>query len=100
MTAQQRLRELPDVRPIAETLPGYEMLAWSGIMLPAKTPKDVAGAVHKATQAALSMPAVLKRLEDLGFFVRSGTPAEMGTYVQAQIDKYAKLIRQIGLKQQ
>lgn len=100
VTATQRLRELPDVPPIADTLRGYEVLAWSGIMVPAKTPKEIADAVHKAALAALASPAVIKRFEDLGFFVRTGTPAEMDAYVKAQIDKYAKLIRQIGLKQQ
>jgi tripartite-type tricarboxylate transporter receptor subunit TctC len=100
VTAQQRLRELPDVPPIADTLPGYEVLAWSGIVVPAKTPKDVADAVHKGALAALARPEVIKRFEDLGFFVRAGTPAEMEAYLKAQIDKYSKLIRQIGLPQQ
>ena len=53
-----------------------------------------------AALAALANPSTIKRFEDLGFFVRTGTSAEMDTYVKAQIDKYAKLIRQIGLKQQ
>lgn len=100
VSATQRLRELPDVPPIADTLPGYEVLAWAGLMVPAKTPKDVVDAVQKGTLAALARPEVSKRLEDLGFFVRTGRPEEMDAYVKVQIEKYAKLIKQIGLPQQ
>ena len=100
VTADERLRDLPDVPPIADTLPGSEVLAWAGLMVPAKTPKEVVDAVHKAALATMARPEVTKRLEDLGFFVRTGKPAEMDTYVRAQIEKYGKLIAQVGMAQQ
>jgi len=96
-TAAKRLPELPDVPPIGDTLPGYEVLSWAGLMVPVKTPKDVAAAVHKAALTALGRPEIAKRFEDLGFFVAANRPEEMEAYVKVEIDKYAKLIRQAGM---
>ena len=100
VTAAKRLPELPDVPPIRDTLPGYEVLSWAGLMVPVKTPKDVAAAVHKAALTALGRPEIAKRFEDLGFFVAANRPEEMEAYVKVEIDKYAKLIRQAGMAQQ
>lgn len=97
VTSSKRVPELPDLPPIAETLPGYEVLSWAGVMLPVKTSKEVVAAVHKATLAALGRPDTRKRLEDLGFMVVSGRPDEMESYVRTEIDKYAKLIRDVGM---
>jgi tripartite-type tricarboxylate transporter receptor subunit TctC len=97
VTALRRVPELPNVAPIADTLPGYEVLSWAGLMLPAKTPKEIADAVHKAALAALGRADAAKRFEDLGFMVTPGRPDEMAAYVKAEIAKYGKLIRQVGM---
>jgi tripartite-type tricarboxylate transporter receptor subunit TctC len=97
VTAPKRVRELPDVPPIADTLPGYEVLSWAGLMLPLKTPRELVQAVQKAAFAALARPDVAKRLEELGFAVVTSRPEEMEAYVKTEIDKYGKLIRQVGM---
>ena len=97
VTAARRLSELPDVPAIADTLPGYELLGWAGFMVPAKAPKEVVDTLHKAAVAALKRPDVAKRLDDLGYIPVGSRPEEMGAYIKSEIDKYAKLIGQIGL---
>jgi tripartite-type tricarboxylate transporter receptor subunit TctC len=97
VTATRRLAELPDVPPIAETLPGYEVMAWAGLMVPARTPREVVEAVHKAAVTVLGKPEVSKRLEDLGYLVVTGRPEEMRAYVKSEINKYAKIIQQVGM---
>jgi tripartite-type tricarboxylate transporter receptor subunit TctC len=97
VTSLRRLPELPDIPPIAETLPGYEVLSWAALMVPARTPKEIASAVHKAALTVLGRPEVVKRFEDLGFTVRTSEPQETAAFVKAEIDKYAKLIRQTGM---
>jgi tripartite-type tricarboxylate transporter receptor subunit TctC len=97
VTAPRRVPELPSVPPIGDTLPGYEVLSWAGLMLPAKTPKEIADAVHKAALAALGRVDVAKRFEDLGFMVTPGRPDDMAAYVKTEIAKYGKLIRQVGM---
>ena len=97
VTAPKRVRELPEVPPIADTLPGYEVLSWAGLMLPVKTPRELVQGVQKAAFAALARPDVAKRLEELGFAVVTSRPEEMEAYVKTEIDKYGKLIRQVGM---
>jgi tripartite-type tricarboxylate transporter receptor subunit TctC len=91
------LAELPEVPPVADTLPGYEVMAWTGLMMPARTPREVIEAVHKAAVAALGKPEVARRFEDLGFLVVTNRPEEMQAYVKSEIKKYSKLIREIGM---
>jgi tripartite-type tricarboxylate transporter receptor subunit TctC len=97
VTSAKRLSELPDVPPIADTLPGYELLGWAGLMVQVKAPKDVVDTLHNAAVTALKRPDVAKRLDDLGYIPVGSRPEEMGAYVKSEIDKYAKLIAQIGL---
>jgi tripartite-type tricarboxylate transporter receptor subunit TctC len=100
VSAPKRLAELPDLPAIAETLPGYEMYSWAGLLVPAKTPKAIIDAVHKAVVSALANPETSKRLKDLGFVVVGSSPEEMAAHLKKEIDKYATLIRQIGLPAQ
>src|SRR6185503_14978611 len=65
VTAKARLRELPDVPPIADTLPGYEVLSWAGLVLPLKAPKELVTTMYKAVVTTLGRPDVARRLEDL-----------------------------------
>src|SRR2546423_1452794 len=81
VTSLKRLKELPDVPPIADTLAGYELLGWAGLMVPAKTPKEISDALYKAAVAALNRPEVTKRLDDLGYTAIGNRPEEMGAYV-------------------
>lgn len=97
VTAPRRLTGLPDVPPVAETLPGYEVMAWAGLMVPARTPGEVVEAVHKAAVAVLRNPEISKRLEDLGYLVVTSRPDEMQAYVRSEISKYAAIIRQVGM---
>jgi tripartite-type tricarboxylate transporter receptor subunit TctC len=100
VSAPKRLAELPKVPAIAETLPGYEVMAWAGLMVPAKTPGTIVESVHKAAVSVLKNPDVTKRLNDLGYIVIGSGPDEFAAHVKTEIDKYAKLIRQIGLPPQ
>lgn len=97
VTSAKRLPELPQVPAVAETLPGYEVLSWAGLMLPAKAPKEVGDAIHKAAVTALARPEVSKRFEELGFMVATQRPEEMTAYIKAEIAKYGKLIREVGM---
>lgn len=97
VSTKKRLPQLPDVQAIAETIPGYEMVGWTGLFVPARTQKDVSNAIHKAAVSVLNTPEVQKRLEGLGYIVASTQPEEMRTYLQGEIDKYAQLIRRLDL---
>lgn len=100
VTSIKRAPELPDVPPLADTLPGYEMLSWAGLMVPAKTSKDIGASLHKAALTALVRPDVKKRYEDLGFAVAPGSAEDMAAYVRHESEKYAKIIKAVGMQLQ
>jgi tripartite-type tricarboxylate transporter receptor subunit TctC len=97
VSSAQRLTQLPQVPTIAETVPGYEMVGWTGLMVPAKTPKDVGEIVHKAVMSAVNAPDVQKRLDAVGYMVAAGQPEAMQTYLKRDIETYAELIRRLDL---
>ncbi|HZM44175.1 MAG TPA: tripartite tricarboxylate transporter substrate binding protein [Burkholderiales bacterium] len=100
VSSLKRQEELPDLPTIAETLPGYEMLSWGGLMVPAKTSKAIVDTLHKAAVSTLSLPDTGKRLKDLGFVPAATGGNELAAYIKVEIERYANLIRQIGLQQQ
>jgi tripartite-type tricarboxylate transporter receptor subunit TctC len=91
------VRELPEIPPIGDTLPGYEVLSWAGLMLPAKASKELVAMTHRTAVAALTRPDVAKRFEELGFAVQTGSGDELQTFVKGEIEMYRKLIRQVGM---
>jgi len=100
VSSSKRQEELPELPTIAETLPGYEMLSWGGLMVPAKTSKAIIDTLHKAAVSALAAPETGKRLKDLGFVPAGTGGAELAAYIKVEIDRYTKLIKQISLPQQ
>ena len=100
VSSSSRHAELPELPTIAETLPGYEMLSWGGFMVPAKTPKGIIDTLHKAAVSALAVPDTGKRLKDLGFVPVASGGNELAAYIKVEIERYTKLIKQIGLPQQ
>ncbi len=100
VSSKTRSAELPELPTIAETLPGYEMLSWGGLMVPAKTSKAVVDTLHKAAVSALAAPETGKRLKDLGFVPVATGGTELAGYIKVEIERYTKLIKQIGLPQQ
>ena len=87
---------LPGVPPVAQTVKGYEASAWFGIGMPKGTPRDVVDKVNAEVQRALSDPAMLKKLEDLGGTPLKGSADDFGKVVQSEVDKWAKVVKASG----
>lgn len=101
VTTVKRDRQLPDVPTVAESgLPGYEIVAWFGMVAPAKLPPQITTRLHAEIVKALKDPAVIERLEKIGFEPVGSTPAEFRAYVKAQADRLGTVIRNSGMKPQ
>jgi tripartite-type tricarboxylate transporter receptor subunit TctC len=100
VTSRQRLPQLPDLPPIADLLPGYEVVAWAGLLVPENTPGEIIATIHKAALSVLNAPDTRKTLEGLGYIVVTSEPKDTAAYIAGEIGKYGKIIRQIGLPQQ
>src|SRR5689334_21760224 len=98
VTSAARIPWLPDVPTVAETLPGYAVTTWYGLLLPAGTPQAVRDKVQSAAMQAIDMADTRKKLEDLGYVTIKDTPEDFATFLHEDIDKMAGVIKQYHLK--
>lgn len=98
ITSLKRAQALPEIPTIAESYPGFESSSWFGILVPAKTPAAVIEQLLKDTRAALKSPDVRQSLLSQGAEPGGQLPAEFGAYFQAEIRKWAKVVKSAGIK--
>jgi tripartite-type tricarboxylate transporter receptor subunit TctC len=98
VTSKERMKALPDIPAIAETLPGYEASQWNGLVAPAGTPAEILEPLHAAVLAALADPGVAARFAALGIAARPTAPEEFSAYLRAEIEKWGKVVRDSGTK--
>jgi tripartite-type tricarboxylate transporter receptor subunit TctC len=96
VTTAVREKSLPDVPTIAETVPGYEASAWFGMAVPKGTPRPIIDKLNKTINEALADPGVQAKLAELGGTLIPGTPEDFGKIVQAETDKWAKVVKATG----
>jgi tripartite-type tricarboxylate transporter receptor subunit TctC len=97
VTGKERLPELPAVPALAETLPGFEASVWYGLLAPAGTPGEIVTRLSVEVNKALRLPAIREQLGKHGFRLFSATPQEFAAYMNAEGDKWAKVIRRSGV---
>jgi tripartite-type tricarboxylate transporter receptor subunit TctC len=98
VTTKMRVKSLPEVPPVADSVPGYVVTGWLGIGAPKSTPPEVIDRLNKEMNAVLADPEVLKRLENVGSEPFSGSPADFGRFLAAETEKRAKVVKFAGLK--
>jgi tripartite-type tricarboxylate transporter receptor subunit TctC len=98
VTTAKRQPEVPDLPSIAEFVPGYDVSSWFALFVAAKTPRDIVTKLHADSIAALNTPAVKARYAQLGATVVGSTPAELGVFLQAEIDRWGPVIKAAGIK--
>ena len=98
VASTRRFRSLPDVPALAETLPGFESVAWFGIVGPPRTPSAIAEKVAAGVAETLRNPDVLRRLSDLSADPLGMTPAETAAFMKAETERWGAVIRSAGVK--
>jgi tripartite-type tricarboxylate transporter receptor subunit TctC len=96
ITTVKRSALLPDVPPIAETLRGYEVTLWNGLLAPAKTPPDIVEKIYLATRDALRSDALKAKLAEQGSEPVGDTPAEFRAFIASELVKWRKLVEISG----
>ena len=89
---------LPEVPPIAKTLPGFELLAWYALYAPAGTPAAIIDRLNTETRNAVADTATRRRLSDMGLEPISSTPQELATFGRNELDKWTRLIKAAGIE--
>lgn len=93
VASAKRLQSLPDVPAISEKYPGYFVTSWVGFMGPAGIPQDIADAWAKEIARVAALPDVSDRLASLGVESVSSTPREFAAFVESEIRKWEKVVR-------
>ena len=98
VTTATRSPALPDVPTIGEFLPGYEASGFFGVGAPKNTPAEIVGKLNREINAGLTDPTMKTRIAELGSVPLPMTPDEFGTLIVESTEKWAKVIRKLGLK--
>jgi tripartite-type tricarboxylate transporter receptor subunit TctC len=98
VASKGRFSGLPDVPAMSETLPGFESVAWFGIVGPPKTSAAVAEKVAAGVAEALKNPDVLKRLSELSAEPMGLRPAQTAAFMKEETERWAAVIRAAGIK--
>ena len=94
----ERVKKLPDVPTIAETVPGYEATTWFGLLAPVKTPKDIVARLNTEVGKILAGADIKGRFVNEGLEPIGGTQDAFARFIREETDKYAKVIRTAGIK--
>lgn len=97
VTSLKRTFVLPDVPTLNETvMPGFEVGAWQGMLVPAKTSPDIVKRLNTEIMKALASSDVKAKLAVQGAEPLGSTPAEYGAYIKSEIDRWTKAVKQTG----
>jgi len=95
----QRSAATPDVPTVAESgLAGFEVIAWWGMLAPAKTPRPVVERLNREMRALLELPEIRRVLVDQGMDPAPGTPEEFGALIKADMDKWGEIGQRLGVR--
>jgi tripartite-type tricarboxylate transporter receptor subunit TctC len=94
----RRIPQLPDTPTVAESLPGFAAQSWVGMLAPAGTPRDIVARLHAEAAKALADPEVRGKLAAQGFEVVGSAPEEFLAFARAESEKWAKVIRDYGVR--
>ena len=98
VASPNRLPALPDVPTIAETLPGFEAVAWYGIVAPPKTPKDITDKINADVNEALRQPQVRDHLQKLSAEIFGGSIEKTSGYMREEIDRWGAVIKSANVE--
>jgi tripartite-type tricarboxylate transporter receptor subunit TctC len=100
VASSRRLPSLPDVPTIAETLPGFEAVAWYAIMAPPGTPKNITDKINADVNEALRQPELQDRLRKLSAETFGGSVEMSAQYMREEVERWGNVIKAADIKLQ
>lgn len=99
LTSAKRVAVLPDYPTVAESgYPGYAFGSWHGLLVPAKTPRDIIAKIRMATISVLEDPNIKKRMANLGYISVGDQPEEFAAFIRAEIKRLGDILLKFGVK--
>ena len=100
VASRQRWPRLPQVPTIAESFPGFEVVFWTGFAAPLGTPREPFEKMASDLRAVMNNPEVRQRITDTGVDAGGNSPAEFNQMIIAEVEKWAKVVKSAGMKQE
>lgn len=97
VTTLKRSSVLPDLPTVAETLPGFEVSSWYGLMAPARTPKKIVDRLYQEVAVILKMPDIVDLMRQSGLEPEGTTPEQYAAYIREELVRWAKLVKETGV---
>ena len=97
-TGKGRLKSLPDIPPMSDTLPGFEAFEWNGVFVPHGTPQPIVTALNGAINQAIVSPEVKDRFDNLNIESRPTTPEEFRAFINDQMERWGKVVKEANIK--
>lgn len=98
VTTLKRAQAFPNLPAISETLPGFDVGNWYGIVAPLNTPQPVIQFLHQQVRVIIADPEVRSRMEKEGSELVGNTPKEFGAHIRNELQMWGRLIRETGLR--
>ena len=100
VSSAKRFPTMPDIPTVAESagMPGFETGSFQGIVAPANTPPEIVNKLHATITQVLATPEMKERLDKAGAELRPQSPAQFGTFIRTEKDKWAKVVKDSGAK--
>jgi tripartite-type tricarboxylate transporter receptor subunit TctC len=98
VTSAASLDGLPDIPPLAQFLPGYDVNGWSGLCVPKGTPAEIAAGLNREVNASLADPSIRARIAAMGAIAPGGSSADFAKYIADEIDKWRKVVAFAGIQ--
>jgi len=98
VSSAARLAEAPDIPPIADAVPGFDVSNWSIILAPAGTPRDIVDKLHGELKAVVASPDVQAQLAKIGMIpIDSPTPEALRSFIDTEVARWSKIVQQAGI---
>ena len=98
VTSEKRAASLPEVPAVSETMPGYAIVSWQAIFAPAGVPKPVVDKLSAEMIKVISDPEMRAKLLEQGIEPGGMTPAELGAFQKAEVDKWARVVKDANIR--
>jgi len=98
VSSTERVRMLPDVQTIAETVPGYTVTGWLGIGAPKGTPPEIVGRLNREIAAVLNEPAIKAKMLEFNSDPFVSTPEEFAKFTAEDAEKWGRVVKAAGVK--
>ncbi|HYN26839.1 MAG TPA: tripartite tricarboxylate transporter substrate binding protein [Burkholderiales bacterium] len=99
VSSPERVAAAPEIPTVAESgVPGFETGSWQGMLAPSGTPREIVLKLNAEIRRILRAPGIKAQLADQGTEVRADTPESLGQFIRTEIPRWAKVVKQSGIK--